>query len=124
MIKGIFLILLFLFLGETGSYLIDGIIPGSVLGMVFLFLSLKMRIVKIEDVRAVANFLTKYMALFFVPASIGIMTSWELISPHWFALTIIAVSTTVLVIAVVGLIQEHGGRSSQGKIETGNHQTD
>lgn len=110
MIKGIFYILLFLFLGETGSYLMDGAIPGSVIGMVLLFLSLKFKLIDPEDVRGVAYWLTKNMALFFVPASIGIMTAWNLISAHWFALTVISVVTTILVVAVVGIIQEHTGK--------------
>ncbi|MGL4292790.1 MAG: CidA/LrgA family protein [Bacteroidales bacterium] len=112
MIKGIFYILLFLFLGETAAYLMNGAIPGSVIGMVLLFLSLKLKVVNPEDVRGVAYWLTKNMALFFVPASIGIMSAWDLISAHWFALTIVAVVTTILVVAVVAMIQEHAGKKS------------
>ena len=69
MIKGIFIIILFLFLGEAASWLIDGVIPGNVLGMVGLFLSLVAGLVKADDVRPVALWLTRNMALFFVPAS-------------------------------------------------------
>lgn len=112
MIKGIFYIFLFLFLGEAASFLMDRAIPGSVIGMVFLFIALKFKFIKADDVRGVAYWLTKNMALFFVPASIGIMSAWHLISAHWFALTVIAVVTTVMVVAVVGLIQEHAGKKT------------
>lgn len=115
MIKGIFYIFLFLFLGETASYLLDKAIPGSVIGMVFLFMALKFKLIKAEDVRGVAYWLTKNMALFFVPASIGIMSAWHLISAHWLALTVVAVITTILVIIVVGLIQEHAGKKPTNK---------
>lgn len=111
--KGIFLILLFLFLGEVASWLISGLIPGSVLGMVFLFLSLLTGLVRADDVRPVALWLTRNMALFFVPASIGVMAAWPMISAHWGALAIIAVGTTLLVVAVVGLIQERAMRRAK-----------
>ncbi|MEG1615623.1 MAG: CidA/LrgA family protein [Bacteroidales bacterium] len=106
MIKGIFLILLFLFLGEGCSYLINGLVPGSVLGMILLFLSLFSGIVKADDVRSVSRFLTGNMALFFVPASIGVIASWPLLSKNWIALTVISIVTTIVVIVTVALIQE------------------
>lgn len=112
MIKGIFYICLFLLLGEAASFLIDRVIPGSVIGMVLLFLALRLKLVHPDDVRGVAYWLTKNMALFFVPASIGIMSAWHLISGNWFAMTLIAVLTTVIVVAVVGLIQEHAGKNA------------
>lgn len=119
MIKGIFLILLYLFLGETCSYFIGGMVPGSVLGMLLLFASLTLGIVKAEDVRGVANFLTRNMALFFVPASIGVMTSWNMISANLLPLVVISVSTTMLVIAVVAIIQE---KSEKRKIKKECHE--
>lgn len=106
MIKGIFWILLFLFLGEGISFFIQGLVPGSVLGMILMFLALSAKIVNADDVRGVAHFLTRYMALFFVPAAIGVISAWDLISRNWLALTVISIITTILVIAVVALIQE------------------
>lgn len=68
MVKGASIIMLFYFLGEFLSFLINGIVPGSVCGMVLLFLSLLLKFVKPRDVRSVSNALTQNMALFFVPA--------------------------------------------------------
>ncbi len=84
-LKGIFIILAFLALGMLCSYGIGQFIPGSVLGMVLLFLALKLRIVKADDVRPVADFLTKNMTLFFLPASIGIMEQWGIIKMNFVA---------------------------------------
>ena len=47
MLKGIFIILLYLFIGEVAGYFTGGFMPGSVFGMIFLFISLKTGIVKI-----------------------------------------------------------------------------
>ncbi len=100
-LKGIFIILTFLALGMFCSYGIGQFIPGSVLGMVLLFLALKFRIVKADDVRPVADFLTKNMTLFFLPASIGIMDQWGLIKMNILAwILVIAVSTVCVLISV------------------------
>ena len=115
MIKGIFIILAFLLLGEKCSHFMSDFIPGSVLGMMLLFVSLVTKLIKADDVRAAANFLTKNMALFFVPASIGIMSSWNLISQNILPLTLISVMTTVLVIAVVAFIQEQSEKRKSTK---------
>lgn len=64
MVKGASIIMLFYFLGECLSFLINGIVPGSVCGMVLLFLSLLLKFVKPRDVRSVSNALTQNMALF------------------------------------------------------------
>lgn len=106
MIKGTTLILLFYFLGEGASYLISGIIPGSVCGMILLFLALMLRIVKGNDVKSVAGTLTKNMALFFVPAGVGLMASFDLISKNLAAILVVSVVTTVLILVVVGWIEE------------------
>ena len=107
MIRGSFIILLFLFIGESISYFIDKIVPGSVIGMVLIFISLTLKIIKPEQVRSVTEFLTKNMTIFFVPASIGLMKSWNIISANWFSLTFICISSTILIIIIVALIQEN-----------------
>lgn len=76
MVKGASIIMLFYFLGECLSFLINGIVPGSVCGMVLLFLSLLLKFVKPRDVRSVSNALTQNMALFFVPAGVGLRASF------------------------------------------------
>ncbi len=114
-IKGIFILLLFLFLGEAVSYYIGSFIPGSVIGMLLLFLALCIGIVKPNDVREVATFLTQNMVMFFIPASVGIMALWGSIAHCWEMLAVICVSTALLVIGVVGLVQQKIGKKQNGK---------
>ena len=103
MIRGICIILLFYFLGEVASYLMNGFIPGSVCGMVLLFAALMSRIVRPEHVRQVSKILTQNMALFFIPAGVGIMANFGIIAENWVALAVIAVGTTILVLLSVGI---------------------
>jgi holin-like protein len=107
MIKGLFFILLFYFIGECCSYLINGVIPGSVLGMIFLFLALLFKIINPENVRQTAQVITKNMAIFFVPAGVGIMTYYELLSNAWPGILTAIFLSTLLVIISVAFIQEY-----------------
>ncbi|MBP1677268.1 MAG: LrgA family protein [Bacteroidetes bacterium] len=107
MIKGSFYILLFYFLGELLSMLLHGFIPGSVLGMVLLFLALFFKILNPENVRSAATTITKNMAVFFVPAGVGLMVYAELVSKSLLAITLAIAGSTVLTIVVVALVQEH-----------------
>jgi holin-like protein len=107
MIKGSFYILLFYFLGEMLSLLIQGFIPGSVLGMVLLFLCLFFKIIKPDNVKDVSIVITKNMAVFFVPAGVGLMVYAELLSKSLFTILAAIAISTVLTIATVSLIQDN-----------------
>lgn len=102
----VFYILFFYFVGEAVSQLIDGFIPGSVIGMVLLFLALSFRCVKPQQVGRVSTLLTQNMGLFFVPAGVGLMNAIGIISQYWAVLLIASLVSTILVIASVAYTQE------------------
>ncbi|QIK55947.1 CidA/LrgA family protein [Dysgonomonas sp. HDW5A] len=106
MVKGIFIILLFYFIGECMSYLIKGFIPGSIIGMMLLFLSLYLKIINPESVDSTANAITKNMAIFFIPSGAGLMSSFGVLSKFWASIIITCSISTILVIAVVGIVQQ------------------
>ena len=106
MIKGSFFILLFYFLGELISLLIKGFIPGSVLGMILLFLCLFFKILKPDNVKVTATVITKNMAVFFVPAAVGLMAYTELLKRSFMTIAFAIAISSVLTIIVVALVQE------------------
>ena len=110
MLAQVFYILFFYFVGEFVSFLIRGFIPGSVIGMLLLFVSLAFRWVKPEKVDKLSKLLTDNMGLFFLPAGVGLMTSFGVISQYWPFLLIASVISTVLVIASVALLQQKMGK--------------
>ena len=103
---GVFIILLMLLLGNGLSSAINGIIPGSVIGMVLLFLALLSKIIKPEMIRKPAGYLINHMSLFFIPAGVGLMTAWDLIASNWVSIIVSSAVSTVVVLAVVGLVQQ------------------
>ena len=107
MIKGSFYILLFYFLGTLISLLINGFIPGSVIGMILLFLSLYFKLINPENVRATATTITKNMAVFFIPAAVGLMAYGELLSNNIVGIFLAIAISTILTMVTVAVIQEN-----------------
>lgn len=105
-VKGIFIILLFMALGEFCSMLMKNFVPGNVLGMMLLFCALSAKVVKLSDVKPVADFLTNNMVWFFVPCSIGLMDQFDQIKAILPGFIVICLVTTLLVVAAVGVVQE------------------
>ncbi len=110
MLKEIFYILLFYFIGEFISNMINGIIPGSVIGMVLLFLALLFKIIRPGKVKRVSEILTRNMAFFFLPAGVGLMDAFGILSETWVTILTVSVVSTLLVIATVALLQEKIGK--------------
>jgi holin-like protein len=106
MIKGLFYIFLFYFLGELLSSLTGGFMPGSLLGMILLFLSLFFKLIHPSAVKDAATVITKNMAVFFVPVTVGLMTYAGLLSNYLLAIVSAIGVSTLLVIITVALIQE------------------
>lgn len=102
MVKGAAYIMLFYLLGEIVSLLIGKMVPGSVCGMVLLFFALTTKIIDPKSVKSSCKGLTKNMAIFFVPAGVGIVATYGLICNNLMAFVTIIPLSTILVIIVVG----------------------
>ncbi|MCD8194196.1 MAG: CidA/LrgA family protein, partial [Tannerellaceae bacterium] len=85
-------------------------IPGSVIGMVLLFLALLLKVVKPEKVKRVSELLTRNMAFFFLPAGVGLMEAFGIIAESWVTIVTVSVISTFLVIATVSFLQEKTGK--------------
>ncbi len=106
MIKGLFYIFGFYFLGELFSIAMGRFIPGSVLGMILLFLCLYFKLINPSDVKATATTITKNMAIFFVPTAVGLMSYGELLTKNFWAIFTAITLSTILTIASVAILQE------------------
>lgn len=100
------LILLISFIGELLKYLIPLPIPASIYGMVILFTGLLSGVIRLDDVKETGTFLIEIMPVMFIPAGVGLMSSWEVLQP---VLVPVCIITVVVLIAVMGVT----GRVSQ-----------
>lgn len=106
MIKGLFIIFFFLFLGDS-ICIASGIpIPGNVIGMLLLTVGLHCKLIKLESVQQTADMLVKNMALLFIPPGVGIMLYFDLIRAELLPILVSYVLSTYAVLVVVGKIQE------------------
>ena len=102
----ILLILLVSFAGELLNYLLPLPVPASIYGLVLMLVCLLTGIIKLDAVRDTACFLIEIMPLMFIPAAVGLMASWSVIKENLLAYLVIAVVTTVAVMAVSGLVTQ------------------
>ena len=100
------IILLFSFLGEILHEIIPLSIPASVYGLVLLLAALCVKLVKVEQVREGAGFLIEIMPVMFIPAAVGLLTSWEVLKPICVPVIVITVLTTIIVMASTGLVTQ------------------
>ncbi|MFA8436101.1 MAG: CidA/LrgA family protein [Marinifilaceae bacterium] len=111
MLKQVVVVMMCLLLGNAVKYLLGVSVPGSVFGMLILFLLLKQRLVKESDVSKFANFLLDNMAFFFVPPGVGILLYLDMIKKEITPIVGASIISTLLVFLVVGIIS--GGRNHE-----------
>ncbi|HCW73342.1 MAG TPA: CidA/LrgA family protein [Clostridiaceae bacterium] len=106
-------ILVILLLGE-GIRMSTGIsIPGTVIGMVILFILLMTKVIKLENIEMISKFLLDHLAFLFVPAGVGLISSLDVIGSAWLPIMMIVIISTVLVVGVTGwTVQLLKGRRS------------
>jgi holin-like protein len=92
-------------------------IPGSVIGMVLLFIALHFKWIKLKQVEEVGNWLTYNMAIFFVPAGVGLMTNFGILGDIWWQLLVTIFVTTALMIGFVALVVQWLKRRKDEKTE-------
>ncbi len=104
MIGGIAILLAILLTGEAIAAL--GVpMPGSVIGMLILATSLSTGIVKKRWIEGTATFLLRNMALFFVPAGVGLMAHVSIFRAHWGAISFAVLVSFLLVLLLSALLQ-------------------
>ncbi|QZT38626.1 CidA/LrgA family protein [Halosquirtibacter xylanolyticus] len=97
-------ILAFLALGEGLKWVLGVPVPGSIIGMLCLVLCLEFKIVKLNWVKDASDFLIQNMAFFFIPAGVGLMVQWDIIQKEWVPIVVASVLSTLIVMAVTGLV--------------------
>ncbi len=95
---------IFTVLGEALTERLRLPVPGSVLGMLGLFVALRSGLVKMEGVRFAGGLLIRHMGLFFVPAGVVAVGILPEVRGDWLGIAVAALVTTVLVAVVTAKI--------------------
>ncbi|GJM01106.1 MAG: murein hydrolase transporter LrgA [Methyloligella sp.] len=78
--------------------------PGPVIGMLFLLVILLLKGSVQNELETTANSLLNNLSLLFVPAGVGLMLHFQLIGKEWLPITISLIISTILTIAITGLM--------------------
>lgn len=92
--------------GELIVWLTGVKLPSSIIGMLFLTLILKLKLVKLRQVEGLANFLVKNLGFFFVPAAVSLMLYFDILKAQWLPIVVASAVSTLLVIVVTGWIHQ------------------
>lgn len=110
------LLLSIYFVGEIISKGLNLPIPGNIIGMILLFILLSTNVLKVEKVENLANFFLDHLAFFFIPAAVGLMTSFASLKGSIFKIILLCILTTIIVISVTSVTVEFiCKRKSNGK---------
>ena len=77
-------------------------LPGTVCGMLLMFLFLMTGFIKLDRIRSAAGFFLRFLPLFFIPLIINLIQEKQLISRYGIKLFIIILATTVITMLVTG----------------------
>lgn len=97
------IILLISFIGDFLSTSLGFPLPGNITGMLLLILLLLTGLLKMSMIEDVSNFMLKHLSFFFIPAAVGLITSFSLLQGRWTALVIIVIVSTFIVAVVTGM---------------------
>lgn len=81
-------------------------IPASIYGMVFMFVFLLTGVIKLEQVKDAGKFLIEIMPVMFIPAGVGLMSSWSVLQSVLLPVSVITVITIFTVMAATGLVSQ------------------
>jgi holin-like protein len=102
----LFILIVFTLLGELISYYLPFSFPGSLIGLILLFLALLLKLIKVDHIQEVASFLQKYMAFLFVPLAVGLMEYFDVIALHWVELILVLIISTTITLIVTSLLAQ------------------
>lgn len=80
-LKQFLIILVISLIGELLNKLLPLPVPASIYGMVILFIGLLSGVIKLSSVKEAGSFLIEIMPVMFIPAGVGLMSSWLNLKP-------------------------------------------
>ncbi len=116
MLGALTVLLVFQLIGEVIVQFAGLPIPGPVIGLLLLFLSLCARGSLALPLRDTANGILQHLSLLFVPAGVGVMVHFSRVSGEWLPILAATIISTALAIGVSALVMQAlmRGRSNDG----------
>lgn len=110
----IIILYVFSYIGTWIKDLFNLSVPGSVVGLILLFILLMSNIIKVEWIEQGAQFLISNLVFFFIPATAGVMNYFELFKGKGILLIIVVLISTIIVMATSGLVSQFLAKDKVG----------
>ena len=114
-LKQFLIIIAISFAGEVLHYFIPLPVPASIYGMVLLFAGICTGLIPLSAVKETGDFLVAMMQIMFIPATVGLIDSWDILKDRWPVYLIITFVTTMAVLLAVGKVVQLGLARSKRK---------
>lgn len=98
------IILMFSLAGEIISTVFKLPVPGSIIGLILLFIALELKLVRLRHIYTVGKFLLNNMTILFLPAGVSIMQYFNVIIPNLLSILIITLGALVLNLLTIGFV--------------------
>ncbi|WP_277587268.1 CidA/LrgA family protein [Psychrobacillus antarcticus] len=98
----VFILYLFSLIGSWIVQILSFQFPGSIIGLLLLFGCLYFKIIPGQLIKDGAGFLLTFLALFFIPATVGIMDYPEFLSWVGLGMVLSIIISTTLTIIITG----------------------
>ncbi|MEY9970297.1 holin-like protein [Lysinibacillus sp. RC46] len=103
-----------LFIGNSIARLLHLPIPGSIIGLVLLFLLLQFHIIKLEWIELGAGLLLSELLLFFIPSAIGVIDYTALFGVQGVKAVLVIVLSAIVVMFATGFTAQLLGQRKKG----------
>ena len=105
--------------GEGISSVFHLPVPGSIIGLVLLFLALQFKLLRLRRISMVGNFLLANMTILFLPPAVGIMDKFQVIAPYLLPIILIVLGAIVLNVCVIAVVVQLIKTRFEGDYEEG-----
>ena len=99
-------------LGELIVYATGVKLPSSIIGMLLLTAFLRLKWIKLEWVKGLADFLVANLGFFFVPAGVALMLYFDIIKAQFVPIVVATTVSTLLVLIVTGWVHQITSKKS------------
>lgn len=77
-------------------------LPGTIIGMIILFVLLYTKILTEKSIGSICDFLVKSMIIFFLPPTVNLLETMHLLRIGFFKIVFLLVITTIITMVVTG----------------------
>jgi len=114
-VNGLTILLFYQLIGEISVRWLGLPVPGPVLGMIMLFITLLIKGSITKSLEGASTTLLSHLSLLFIPAGVGMMVHVERIANEWLSISIALLLSTAITLIFSALVMLFMSKLMNGK---------